>query len=218
MKHVEEWQHKTIPELLSVQTDKMVEMVKLLEQALLAMLDGKFDKMEALANVANMLEKECDRIKEALADKLLDERSAFQFTKADRHKIVRKVDGVVNQADLVAHQLLLYHLQVPTPLVRPIKNLVKYAVDSVIDLRDAVNDLRQDFKKAIREATMVEDERREARNICWTLLKSLYHTPTDPLTLILTRELILDVTWLADKAESFSDFIETLALKYSRIK
>jgi predicted phosphate transport protein (TIGR00153 family) len=218
MKHIGEWQSKSIAELLSLQTDKMVEIVKTLEQALLAMLDGAFDKMEEPANTVSKLEKECDRIKEALAEKLLDEHSTIQFTKTDRHKIIRKVDGVVNHADLIAHEILLYNLKVPSSLVPAIKNLIKYAIESVTELRDAVNDLRRDFKKAIKEATMVEDERREARNICWALLKDLYHTPTDPLTLILTRELILDLTWLADIAESFSDFIEMLALKYSKIK
>ncbi len=218
MKHIEEWRSKSVSELLNLQTDKMVEMAKYIEDALLALLDGQFSKVEFPATTATNLEKECDRIKEALAEKLYDEKSTFQFTKADRHKIIIKVDSVVNQADLIAHEILLYELKVPPAIIPALKELVKFTIESVTELRDTVNDLRQDFKKAIRDATIVENERREARNICWDLLKTLYHTPVDPLTLILTRELILDLTWLADQAESFSDFIETLAVKYSRIK
>ncbi len=196
----------------------MVEMAKYLEEAMLALLDGDFAKVPVPAMAANRLEKECDRIKEALAEKLFSEKSTLQFTKADRHKIVVKVDSVVNQADLIAHEIQLYEIKIPSNLIPALKELVKYAIESVKELRDTVNDLRKDFSKAIKDATIVENDRREARNTCWDLLKTLYHTQLDPLTLILTRELILDLTWLADQAESFSDFIETLAVKYSRIK
>ncbi len=218
LKHITEFGDSSVSDLLNLQTDKMVEMAKYLEDALLALLDGQFSKVQFPASAANKLEKECDRIKEALAEKLFSEKSTLQFTKADRHKIVVKVDTVVNQADLIAHQIQLYELKIPPSIVPKLKELVKYAIDSVRELRDAVTDLRKDFSKAIRDATIVENERREARNLCWDLLKELYHIPTDTLTLILTREMILDITWLADQAESFSDFIETLAVKYSRIK
>lgn len=218
LKHITEWQSKSVSDLLNLQTDKMVEMAKYLEQGLLALLDGDFSMVQFPASEANRLEKECDRIKEALAEKLFSEKSTLQFTKADRHKIVVKVDSVVNQADLLAHEIQLYELKIPPVIIPKLKDLVKYTIESVKELRDTVTDLRTDFSKAIKDATLVEDERREARNLCWDLLKILYHTPTDPLTLILTREMILDITWLADQAESFSDFIETLAVKYSRIK
>ncbi len=208
---------KAIQELLSIQTDKMVEMVQNLEIALIALLDGDFEKVKTSAIAVTGLEKTCDRIKEALEEKLFVEKKTFQFTASDRHQIILMIDEVVNHGDIIAQKLLIYDLKVPPQLIPSIKNLVKYSCDSVEELRNAVTLLRTDFKIAMQSAKVVEDKRREARNLCWALLKETYQIPMDHLVMLLTRELILDITRLADMAERSSDNITTIALKYSKI-
>ncbi len=217
LKHIEEWRTKSIQELLDVQTDKMVEMVQSLETGLVAMLEGDFEKVKASAIRVTVLEKTCDRIKEALEEKLFVEKKSFQFTAPDRHAIILKIEDVVNHGDIIAQKLLIYNLKVPPSLIPGIKDLVKNSCDAVKELRNTVTLLRKDFKNAMESAITVEDKRREARNLCWRLLKEAYLIPTDHLTMLLTRELILDVTRLADIAETFSDYITTLSLKYSKI-
>ncbi len=163
---LKEWQSKSISELFSSQTDKMVETANNLEQALLFLLDGDFQNIQAPVTTISRLEKECDRRKEILSKKLVETRSSLPITRVDFLKVVQKVDGVVNQGDLIAHRLLLHELKVPPTLVPQMKDLVRHSTESVRHLRDAVNDLNQDLKKAIIDATLAEDDRREARNIC----------------------------------------------------
>ncbi len=212
-----EWQSKSISELFSFQTAKMVETANKLEQALLFLLDGDFQNIQAPVTAISRLEKECNRMKEIFSKKLVETRTSLPITRADLLKVVQKVDGVVNQGDLIARRLLLHELKVPPALVPQMKDLVCHSTESVRHLRDAVNDLNQDLKKAITGATLAEDDRREARNICWALLKDLYHASNPMLTLILTRELVLGVRGLADVVEICSDFIVTLAITYSNI-
>ena len=193
-------------------------MARYLEDALLALLNEQFSQVQLPAEAANMLEKQCDRIKEVIATKLFREKTTFQFTKSDRYNIVLKVDDVINQADIIAHKIQLYELKIPSLLIPSLKELVKFTCQAIKDLQITIMELRQNFTKAIDKAAIVEDDRRTARHICWDLLKTLYHIPSDPITLLLTRELILDLMTLADKAERLSDFIELLAIRYARIK
>ena len=211
----EEWQSKRILELFSLQTVKMDEVVKNLGQTVLLLLDGEYQKMLVPASVVTSLEKECDRIKEVLVKKVIEEESPLPVAKVDFLKIVQKVDGIVNQADLIAHKISIHEVKFPPSLAAEMKDLVKHAIESVMNLRVAIDAVQQDFQEAGKTAVIVENKRRDARNSCWKLLKDLYHLPTDLPTLILTRELILDLVDLADLAEKFSDFIRTLVIKYS---
>ncbi len=217
LKHIEEWRTKSTQELLDIQTDKMLEMVQNLEEGLGAFLDRDFEKVKASAIRVTGLEKTCDRVKEALEEKLFVEKKSFQFTAPDRHATILRIEDIVNHGDIIAQKLLIYDLKVPPSLIPGIKDLVKNSCDAVKELRNTVTLLRKDFKNAMESAIIVEDKRREARNLCWRLLKEAYLIPTDHLTMLLTRELILDVTRFADIAETFSDYITTLSLKYSKI-
>ncbi len=74
-------------------------------------------------------------------------------TRVDFLKVVQKVDGVVNQGDLIAHRLLLHELMVPPSLVPQMKDMVCHSTESVRHLQDPVKELNQDLKKAIIDAT-----------------------------------------------------------------
>lgn len=208
---------KSILDLLDQQADKMVEAGNQIQRALKAMLDGDYQQMAEAAGIVQKLEKTGDRIKEALNEKLFVDKSPLEFTRVDRYEIIVKVDDVINQADIIANKLLLVDIAFPNALVEEARVFVTYATNAVSQLKQVLDALRQDFNKATEHSEKVASERREARYEQWKLLKALYAMNLDAQTLILTREIIMETTKLADVAEVLSDFLEMTALKYSHL-
>jgi hypothetical protein len=86
--------------------------------------------------------------------------------------------------------------------------------NTVTSLAEQVVYLFQDFKIAGSTWNKVQEERRMAREVSWSLLREILEIEVDHKHFLMLRALVKSLIAVADKAEDFSDSINALAVKY----
>ncbi|MHC1592323.1 MAG: DUF47 family protein, partial [Candidatus Helarchaeales archaeon] len=144
---------------------------------------------------------------------------AVHFSKADKLTLSLNIDKVLGLAEIAAQYLLIKpkSLKIEAQIGTDFKKLADNVVETVKALREALLLINTDFDAAREKAKLVEDTRREVRNLEWKILKTLLDKDQLKPDALLTKQIVELTAIVADKAESLSDFVDTLALKYKTL-
>ncbi|MFX1559196.1 MAG: DUF47 domain-containing protein [Promethearchaeota archaeon] len=176
-------------------------------------VEGKNETLDELEEEIIKLERESDRIKEHLVEKILTQHAFLPQQSQERHLLSSHMDGIIDAAEEAIRMMAVGKGLSPPEEIEDIADKCWICTDL---LQDAVKYLFKDFKKSVEITRKLDLVREEARDLQFDLLKKLFRTSEykapDVHFFKSVSERILDV---AIKAELAGDYIRELAIKYS---
>ncbi len=172
-------------------------------------------RVKALVSDVINLEKMIDRHKEAFIEKLYTEKGFLpNIQKNDYLFITENLDEIADEIEIVARQFQIYDYNFPEPVKNDFISLAIAVNNTVASLANQVIYLFQDFKRAGSTWIKVQEERRLAREVSWSLLHEILEIDINHKHFLMLRALVKALISVGDKAEDFSDSINALAVKY----
>ncbi|MFX1484992.1 MAG: DUF47 domain-containing protein [Promethearchaeota archaeon] len=176
-------------------------------------VEGKNETLDELEKEIIELEREADRIKERLVEKILIERAFLPQQAQERHLLSSHMDEIIDAAEDAVRMIAVGKGLNPPEEIEDIAKKCWICTDL---LQDAVKYLFKDFKKSVEITRELDLVREEARDIQFDLLKKLFrgseYKAPDVYFFKSVSERVLDV---AIRAEHTGDYIRELAIKYS---
>ncbi len=134
------------------------------------------------------------------------------FDRAEIHRLLSRIDDVIDLADGAAGRLALYEIDSILPEAR---ELAAVLVAQAEKMQEAVHHLR-DLKKnpdavldACREINVLENQ---ADSLTRRTMAKLFRKANDPLTVMMWKEIIDLIEGATDRAEDVANVIEGLVL------
>ena len=155
------------------------------------------------------------QIKKAFEKKLWKKRTVF--AKADRLKIIGKINDIKNIGEFIANKMLLYKVVFPDEKFKLRIISINKSLKKILNgIAEAVKFIGTDLEKAHDLCEEIKEERRKMRNEEWELLRRLWNYEMDYLsrTFLYLKEFIGDIMMLADHIKNFAEYIQFLSTKY----
>ncbi|MFT3913173.1 MAG: DUF47 domain-containing protein [Anaeromyxobacteraceae bacterium] len=134
------------------------------------------------------------------------------FDRAEIHRLLSRIDDVIDLADGAAGRLALYEIDSILPEARELSAVL---VAQAEKMHEAVHHLR-DLKKnpdavldACREINVLENQ---ADSLTRRTMAKLFRKANDPLTVMMWKEIIDLIEGATDRAEDVANVIEGLVL------
>ncbi len=177
--------------------------------------DKAVTRVKALVPDVITLEKKIDRLKEAFIKRLYTQKGFLpNIQKNDYLFITENLDEIADEIEIVARQFQIYDYTFPDSVKTDFISLAIAVNNTVVSLADQVIYLFRDFKRAGSTWAKVQEERRLAREVSWSLLHEILEIQIEHKHFIMLRALVKSLIAVGDKAEDFSDSINALAVKY----
>ncbi|MFX0100382.1 MAG: DUF47 family protein [Candidatus Hodarchaeota archaeon] len=190
-------------------------LVALIERSLQSSSQSEIDDL--IEDIV-MNEKIVDRAREMFVERLYVHKNYLsKFTADDNYFIVRFLDELEDQIEIVARTFAMYRFDFPQEIMTIISGLAR-KVNEVVQLTlSSVEIFYRDLSLVRQEIDKIEDTRREARELELKVLKVLFESiikQLNPSLMLMIKSLIEDLTNIANLAEEFGDDLEVLVLKY----
>ncbi len=175
--------------------------------------DGKTKNLKELQKEIISLEREADRVKDEMFEKIFSKRAYLPQQTQDRHQLVIHMDSVIDAAEEAVRMMLVGRRYNPPGEIHEIAEKGWICTDL---LQDAIKYLFTDFEKSVEYTLKIDKVREEARDIQFDLLERLFNekefTPTEISLFRAISERILRV---ALRSEETGDFIRALAVRHT---
>ncbi|MEX2683943.1 MAG: DUF47 domain-containing protein [Candidatus Sigynarchaeota archaeon] len=172
-------------------------------------------RVQALITDVIGLEKKIDRLKETFIQRLYTQKGFLpSIQKTDYLFITENIDEIADEIEIVARQFQIYDYSFPDQMKNDFISLAIAVNNTIASLVEQVVYLFKDFKIAGSTWNKVQEERRMAREVSWSLLREILGANVDHKKFLMLRALVKSLIAAADKAEDFSDSINALAVKY----
>lgn len=159
-------------------------------------------------------EKDDDEIKTKLQLKLYS-GELLPYTSEDWFELSETIDDIADTAERVARLINIKKIKISLNLRKEMLDLVENAYSTVVALKDCIACLRSDLQKAGEKAAIVERRREITREKEYKLLSKIFNLKLKQNDLILLDLIIRNIAKIANYAESASDRIAAMALKYT---
>lgn len=139
------------------------------------------------------------------------------FSKADRLKILKRINDIKNLGEVLASKLLVYRVLFPDEQFKlQMKVILKSLKTMANNLTEAVKLIGTDLTKAHEVCEEVKEERRSMRKDERALLNRLWNYEMDYLsrTFLYLKEIIESIMNLGEHMKNFAEYIQFLATKY----
>lgn len=155
------------------------------------------------------------QIKKAFEAKIW--KAKLMFSKADRLKILKRINDIKNLGEVLASKLLVYRVLFPDEQFKlQMKVILKSLKTMANNLTEAVKLIGTDLTKAHEVCEEVKEERRSMRKDERALLNRLWNYEMDYLsrTFLYLKEIIESIMNLGEHMKNFAEYIQFLATKY----
>lgn len=211
MKTTEKASLQELFNIMAVLTEKALNSMS---AAVSAFCQGNNKDMNLNISETIKTEKAQDRVREDIMLRLFG-RETMVFSRPDRLKIVRSLDGIVDKAESVVRKLRMHKPEPIKELYEGINWLGMEAASIGQYLKELIIAVFEDFDKGKELIIKIEDIRREVRNREYELLTKLYELQPEYADFIFLGGLIDNLTGISNVAEDFSDEIYSLICKYT---
>ncbi len=191
------------------QAETVVEGAKLLK----ALLDDFTDVARKCQEIKDVEHRADDITHRAFAR--LHTQFITPFDRGEIHRLLSRIDDVLDLADAAAERLGLYDLEQVLPEAR---ELAAVLVEQAKKMAEAVHGLR-DMKKnparileACREMNVLENQ---ADTLTRRTMAKLFKRGNDPLTVMKWKEIIDLIEDATDRAEDVANVIEGVVLEHA---
>jgi predicted phosphate transport protein (TIGR00153 family) len=175
--------------------------------------DGKTKNLDDLESEIISLEREADKVKEDLYERIFSKRAYLPQQTQERYLLVQRMDSVVDASEDAVRMILVGRKYKPPEEIKEIAERGWICTDL---LQDAVKYLFTDFEKSVEYTLKIDRVREEARDLNFKLLEKLFNEEKySAKEVSLFRAIAERILQVAIRSEDTGDFIRTLAVKYS---
>lgn len=190
--------------------DRHTALIVAAAQTLSRMLGPDAGPPSDLARQIKGIEEEADGIVHRVVVQL---RKTFitPLDRDDTHRLMSRLDDILDQIESVAYRLALYRLPVPN---RHLTALVELVERSAMVTRDAVANLREASTRdrALELCVEINKLENEADAALRVALTELFSNGVDPVSLIKWKEVFETLEDTTDRCEDVANAIENLLL------
>ncbi len=178
--------------------------------ALVAMMNDRFENFESHAKLIKDAEHGCDELTHAVTTKL-DKSFITPFDREDIFTLSVALDDVLDYIDAGARAIRMYDIHEVNDHAKHFARIIQSLGK---ELHSAVSMLSKptDISKHIVEIHRLENE---ADEVYFRSIGELFHKPTDAITLIKWKELYEILEAATDRCESVANIIESIILKHN---
>jgi len=175
--------------------------------------EGKTKNLKDLQKEIITLERDADRVKDELFEKIFSKRAYLPQQTQDRHRLVIHMDSVIDATEDAVRMMHIGRKYNPPAEIHKIATKCWNCTDL---LQDAIKYLFTDFERSVEFTYQIDKVREEARDIQFDLLERLFNEPEfTPKEVILFRAISERVLKVAITAEETGDFIRALAVRHT---
>jgi predicted phosphate transport protein (TIGR00153 family) len=169
--------------------------------------------IQAQAKAISDIEHECDRITHAVVEKL---HTTF-ITPLDRndiHRLISKMDDVMDFVEAAAERLSLYDIHVMTKEVADLARVLLSSSERVAEAVSGFRDLKHS-QKILDKCIEINRLENEADALLRGSLARLFREERDPITIMKWKEIYELLETATDRCEDVANIIEGVVLENS---
>ena len=175
--------------------------------------EGKTKNLKDLQTEIITLERDADRVKDELFEKIFSKRAYLPQQTQDRHRLVIHMDSVIDATEDAVRVMHIGRKYKPPEEIHEIAKKCWICTDF---LQDAIKYLFTDFGKSVEYTYQIDKVREEARDLQFELLERLFNEPKfTPKEVVLFRAISERILKVAITAEETGDFIRALAVRHT---
>lgn len=160
------------------------------------------------------VEHKCDEIKDKFVQILFKDKRALPFLVEDRYNILMMIDQVNDKMEFFARFLKTNPFKLYDEVKDDFRDLCSACSQSVERLINCATLIETDFSGAYKITFEIEEFKRKARTVKFTLLEKLYKMDDNPTKVYITSKLATYLYEIASWSEETSDYLRGLIIKY----
>jgi predicted phosphate transport protein (TIGR00153 family) len=181
-------------------------------QALLELIEH-LDEAPARAKEIKRIEEECDGITHAVVASL-HQTFITPLDRNDIHRLITKMDDVMDYVEAVAERILLYEISSASDQMRALARNLFSSAERVLEAVTGLRDLKNP-RVALDKCVEINRLENEADALLRDGLARLFRQEKDPIAIIKWKELYELLESATDRCEDVANIIEGVVLENS---
>ncbi|MDD5418059.1 MAG: DUF47 family protein [Candidatus Nanoarchaeia archaeon] len=202
----------TIFDMFETHMNLSYSAIKLFDLMNNQLCDGKVEE-SIIKNIIS-LERKDDEVVNEINYEIYKGR-LLPYTSEDWFNLAQDIDDLTDFTELAARLINTSKLTIPNPMKQNLRGMSKEMLNTVKHLSDAVVFMKHDLTKARDMALKIDGHREKVREFEFILLTQLFKMKINAVEIMRLKDLITVIAKIADKAESISDRVAAMAVKYS---
>jgi predicted phosphate transport protein (TIGR00153 family) len=204
---------RAVESLIERYLDRVDECIGSFAACLESMLGGDpFEVVVEKARATHQAESRADDTRREICI-LLYGKALFPESRGDILGLLESTDKLANAADAVVRKIRHQHLSVPTQWAGDVRELVARSCTCSRELVKAVRMLFQDYHSAMHLADRVGELESRADDSEFALIEKIFCSDLTTGEKILLRDLVSNISDIADRAENAGDRVRIVAIK-----
>jgi uncharacterized protein len=169
--------------------------------------------MVARAKAISGIEHDCDKITHAVVAQL-HQTFITPLDRNDIHRLITKMDDVMDYVEAAAERLALYELTEPTPEVGKMAGSLLASAEKVLDAVSGLRDLKNS-SSILEKCVEINRLENEADGLLRGALARLFREEKDPIVIMKWKEIYELFETATDRCEDVANIIEGVVLENS---
>lgn len=181
-------------------------------RALTDLMDSFPANLDSKVKVIKDIEHQGDMLTHQTIE-LLNKTFVTPIDREDIHKLITKLDDVIDLIDGASSRLALYKIDAITPEAREFASLLTKATDIIIPAMTCMQKLQHN-KEVIRHCVEINTVENDGDKLMGQAMTNLFAT-NDAIKIIKWKEIYQILESATDRCEDVANVIEGIVLKYS---
>ncbi len=191
------------------QADAVVEGTKLLR----GLLDDFNDVPQKVAAIKAVEHRADDITHRAFAR--LHTQFITPFDRAEIHRLLSRIDDVLDLADAAAERLGLYDIEQVLPEARELAGVLVAQAEKMAEVVRGLRTYRKDSAAVLGGCREINALENQADSLTRRTMAKLFRRGSDPLTVVKWKEIIDLIESATDRAEDVANVIEGVVLEHA---
>lgn len=203
----------TVFDMLEEHVTLSYSAAKLLDKMVHNMCFGSSDNKEIIKNIIK-IERKDDEIATKINFEIYEGR-LLPYTSEDWFNLADEIDDLTDIAEIAARSFGCSDIKVPVNIRNDLMGMSDKMLATVCMLVGAVSFMKKDLSKARESAMRIDEQREKVRDYEFKIISNLSKSKINPVYFVQIKDFIVHLGKLADKAESISDRIAAMSVKYN---
>jgi len=186
----------------------IVKMIELIQ----SMKNNEYEKVKELSEVVRQAETTADKIRRKAEMEMYTGAFLPNF-RGDLLGIIESLDKIANKTETVADEIELQNLKIPSELFENFEMLAKKSLETFQALKDAAEEMFEDFDSASQKITDTEKFEHEADEIERDTIRKIFSLDIPLAEKIQLKKLVHRIADISDTSEDVSDRIQIILYK-----
>ena len=137
------------------------------------------------------------------------------FDRSEIHRLLSRIDDVLDLADAAAERLGLYDIDAVIPEARELSDVLVRQAERMEQAVKGLRDLKKNSAAVLEACKQVNALENEADSLTRRTMAKLFKRGNDPLTVLKWKEIIDLIESATDRAEDVANVIEGVVLEHA---